>query len=248
LLGAFFMEIILVILLSIITLLLVVGVVVLVKYIKVSNQSNNTINERQLEVINKLNNKIDVINQTSIHVQNESKYNELMPLIYQQINKMDNYINDFHFENQKGYHAINLVLSKIQLHQKELFNKIKFLTEEEFKANQIIETKKIITQKPVILLLNYTIQSIQSATELINSSQISADKKAFINRIYFLNFNESFYSFLKKIGEVSRKKTKPVSENQINASNILDHQIKAEKISQKTTHILDLKNNSLTKE
>ena len=83
------MEITLVILLSIIALLLVIGLIVLVKYIKASNLSNNTINKRQLEVINKLNEKIDAINQTSINVQNESKYNELMPLIYQQINKMD---------------------------------------------------------------------------------------------------------------------------------------------------------------
>lgn len=243
---AFFMEQILVILLSILCILTVIGLVFLVKYIKTSNQSAASLGQKQMELISKLNDKIDGINQTSVLIQNESKYNELMPLIYQQINKLEGYINDFQFENQKGYHAINLVTSKINLLQKELFNKIKFTSEDEFRANQLIESKKIITQKAVVLLLDYTVNTIASIHEMVELASIPQAKKQLVYKVFSMNFNDSFYDFLKKIGEISRKKIKPVSPDQLNATNILDHQIKSNSISKKTKEILDFRNQSLT--
>lgn len=208
------MQLLSIILLSVLILLLVVFLFVIYSSLKkqVHNQHNQLVNQNTI-----LDGIVGEIKQTKIELKrnnDEAEYNRLVPVVYSQLKRFEDAINQFEFEALKGNDAFYYLLSKINLKQTELFDKHRYPSEDVFKALTTYEAKNLIAIESLAILASEGAKNIVALYTVLSKSKCSEEQIESLHQLFIDNISTRYFAFVTKVLEVARKRIKDIPEEQ----------------------------------
>ncbi len=177
----------------------------------------------------------------------EVQYNRMVPVIYSQLKRFEEAIQDFTFEALSGKDGINYLLAKINLKQTEIFDKNKFTSEAEFQSVQAFELKRLIATEQVSDLSYEGAKNILALKSVLESSSCSQDQINQLRNLFIDNVSTQYFKFITKVLEIGRKRIKSVPDNFTNELFQKEMFLKDKEVVKNFKLILDFKKKELDK-
>lgn len=140
----------------------------------------------------------------------EMLYNRMVPVIYNQLKRLEDSINQFNFEGQKGKDGINYLLAKIEAKQTEVYGKDRHISEKMFESVKVFELKQLIAYDALADLAFESSKNIHAVKTVLETSTCSLEQKEALKILFLDNISLRYFQFIKKVLEICRKRLKDV--------------------------------------
>jgi len=183
--------------------------------LRVLNSSLNELKKSQEATFNKLSSQ-----------GKDTEFNKVIPLHFQFCEMVMKGIDKLTYQEFRGNSAVLFILSEIKLIQTELFDKVKFTNESDFKTSQFIRQKKILTHLNVTDFIMDLAKVFESYESFLTESGIDNDQKQGLEKLFKQHTGEQTFSFVKKLIQIGGKRVKNVSDIQKAEIHIIDQSVK----------------------
>lgn len=144
----------------------------------------------------------------------EMLYNRLVSVVYFQLKRLEESIELFTFEAQKGKDGIRYLLAKINLKETEVFDKARYTTEKEFEQLKILALKELVASEAVAELAFENAKCVLALKTTLDNANCSIDQKKALHQLFVDNISNRYFLLINKVIEITKKKVHDIPADQ----------------------------------
>lgn len=214
--------------------------------LKKMNKNQLQFSLRQEEKADLISKQIDQNNARIGEYQQELNYNKLVPIIYKQIDRFEEALNLFQFENLTGFKGFKYLNAKLELKKSELYETGRFDSVKTFNAIKVYELKELLALESLSYFAFEAKKTVQSVENLLLSSECNEQQMNQLRSLFIDNINAQYFVFFENFNKVIKKKAGDLPEHLNSKLIIKESFLKNNELAKNLKHILDFKNQALS--
>lgn len=238
---------ILLIILSSLCFLLLAGIV----YVLYQQQKDGEVYQENLlsqqEQLKLLQSDIKLNKQEIERGNQEFHFSNLTHIVYKQLERFENALKQFEYDNMKGFNAFKYLFVKIELKETEVFNKNKHESEKAFKSFRNYELKELIALDAMSCFAFEGAKNVATLKRTLLKSNCTEEQVNQLKELFVNNINARYFIFIEKYLGVTKLKTTDIPEDYKQSLFMKETFIKDHEIEKNLKQILDFKRRRLKK-
>lgn len=177
----------------------------------------------------------------------EFHFSNLTHVVYKQLERFENALQQFEYDNMKGFNAFKYLFVKIQLKETEVFNKNKYQTEKAFNSFRNYELKELVALDSMSYFAFEGAKNIATLKKILLKSACSEEQVNQLKELFINNINARYFVFITKYLEVVKKKITDIPEEHKRSLFQKETFLKDHEIGNNLKEILDFKRRKIIK-
>lgn len=177
----------------------------------------------------------------------EFHFNNLTHIVYKQLERFENSLQQFEYDNMKGFNAFKYLFVKIELRETEVFNKNKHESVKAFNSFRNFELKELIALDTMSYFAFEGARNLTTLKKTLLKSACSEEQVNQLKELFVNNINARYFIFIAKYLEITKLKVTEISEEHKLSLFQKETFLKDNEIGKNLKEILDFKKRKLVK-
>lgn len=177
----------------------------------------------------------------------EFHFSNLTHIVYKQLERFENALQQFEYDNMKGFNAFKYLFVKIELKESEVFNKNKHESVKAFNSFRNYELKELIALDTMSYFAFEGAKNLTTLKKTLVKSSCTEEQVNQLKELFVNNINARYFVFIAKYLEVTKLKVTEIPEE--HKLNLFQKEtfLKDNEVGKNLKEILDFKRRMLKK-
>lgn len=172
-------------------------------------QQNLLSQKEQLDVLRQ---EIQLNKEETTRSNQEFQFSNLTHIVYKQLERFENALQQFEYDNMKGFNAFKYLFVKIELRESEVFNKNKHESVKAFNSFRNYELKELIALDTMSYFAFEGAKNLTTLKKTLLKSSCTEEQVNQLKDLFVNNINARYFIFIAKYLEVTKLKVTEVPE------------------------------------
>jgi hypothetical protein len=177
----------------------------------------------------------------------EFHFNNITHIVYKQIERFENALNQFEYDNMKGFDAFKYLFVKIELKETEVFNKTKHESIKAFNSFNGYELKELVALETMSYFAFEGAKTIITLKQTLLKSDCTEEQVNQLKALFVNNINARYFIFIDKYLHVIKKKITTISEEHKSSLFQKEMFLKDNEVAKNLKEIIDFKKRKIVK-
>lgn len=209
------------------------------------NQEGNLLNQKS--ELNLLRDEVLLNRDESQRAHQEFHFYNLTQVVYKQLERFEKSLEQFEYDNMKGYDAFKYLFVKIELRETEVFNKNKHESVKIFNAVRSFELKELIALETMSHFAYEGVKNTKALQKALQKSKCTQEQANELKDLFVNNLNARYFVFIAKYLDVVKKKISGIPEEYALSLFQKETFLKDHEVAKNLKEILDFKKKKIVK-
>lgn len=201
----------------------------------------------QKEQLGVLQEEIQLNKEEIIKGNQEFHFSNLTHIVYKQLERFEQALQQFEYDNMKGFNAFKYLFVKIELKETEVFNKNKHESVKAFNSFRNYELKELIALDTMSYFAFEGAKNLTTLKKTLLKSPCSEEQVNQLKYLFINNINARYFIFIAKYLEVTKLKITDIPQEQKISVFQKETFLKDHEVGKNLKEILDFKSKTLKK-